>query len=154
MEEINSYNENDQEINETTGTTPINSKKRIKLLEVKEENKLKEYLLLYTNATDESIEVVKINLDGVEENKIKKINNNYYDIFDFSSNKNTLYIVGQINCPDEDDCAYNNNSLFLISDEDKVIEVKESDNKKIIIISIVSVLAIVVLVLLRKKLKK
>ena len=151
---INSYNENDQEINETTGTTPINSKKRIKLLEVKEENKLKEYLLLYTNATDESIEVVKINLDGVEENKIKKINNNYYDIYDFSSNKNTLYIVGQINCPDEDDCAYNNNSLFLISDEDKVIEVKESDNKNIIIISIVSVLAIVVLVLLRKKLKK
>ena len=39
-------------------------------------------------------------------------------------------------------------------DEDKVIEVKESDNKNIIIISIVSVLAIVVLVLLRKKLKK
>lgn len=151
---INSYNENDQEVNETTGTTPINSKKRIKLLEVKEENKLKEYLLLYTNATDESIEVVKINLDGVEENKIKKINNNYYDIFDFSSNKNTLYIVGQINCPDEDDCVYNNNSLFLISDEDKVIEVKESDNKNVIIISIVSVLVIVVLVLLRKKLKK
>ena len=120
----------------------------------KELNKLKEYLLLYTNATDESIEIVKINLDGVEKNKIKKINNNYYDIYDFSSNKNTLYIVGQINCPEEDDCDYNNNSLFLISDEDKVIEVKESDNKNIIIISIVSVLAIVVLVLLRKKLKK
>lgn len=151
---INSYNENDEEINDTTGTTPINSKKRIKLLEVKEENKLKEYLLLYTNATDESIEVVKINLDGVEENKIKKINNNYYDIYDFNSNKNTLYIVGQINCPDEDDCVYNNNSLFLISDEDKVIEVKESDNKNVITISIISVLVIVILVLLRKKLKK
>ena len=56
-------------------------------------------------------------------------------------------------------CKYSLKSVkmvlkFLISDEDKVIEVKESDNKNIIIISIVSVLAIVVLVLLRKKLKK
>ena len=65
--------------------------------------------------------------------------------------QNTLYVVGQINCTEEDACDYNKNSLLLISSEDKVIEVKDNDSKNILIVIGVFILLIVGTVFLKKK---
>ena len=151
---INIYNSSLEEKNDSIGTTAIAKDKVLKLFPIKDDNnKIKEYLLLYINDNDSSIEIVKINMDGEEESKIKKINNSYYDITNFNACNDILYIIGQINCPKDDDCEYNNNSLFLISDQDKVIEVKQSDNN-IIIGTCVFVGLIVLLVVLRRIFKK
>ena len=151
---INIYNSSLEEKNDSIGTTAIAKDKVLKLFPIKDDNnKIKEYLLLYINDNDSSIEIVKINMDGEEESKIKKINNSYYDITNFNACNDILYIIGQINCPKDDDCEYNNNSLFLISDQDKVIEVKQSDNN-IIIGTCVFVGLIVLLVVLRRTFKK
>ena len=64
-----------------------------------------------------------------------------------------LYLVGQINCPKDDDCEYNTNSLFIISDEDKVIEVKDNDSKTILIVLIVFIITIISITWLRRKKK-
>lgn len=151
---INIYNSSLEEKNDSIGTTAIAKDKVLKLFPIKDDNKIKEYLLLYINDNDSSIEIVKINMDGEEESKIKKINNSYYDITNFNACNDILYIIGQINCPKDDDCEYNNNSLFLISDQDKVIEVKQSDNNNIIIGTCVFVGLIVLLVVLRRTFKK
>ena len=152
---INIYNSSLEEKNDSIGTTAIAKDKVLKLFPIKDDNnKIKEYLLLYINDNDSSIEIVKINMDGEEESKIKKINNSYYDITNFNACNDILYIIGQINCPEDDDCEYNNNSLFLISDQDKVIEVKQSDNNNIIIGTCVFVGLIVLLVVLRRIFKK
>lgn len=152
---INIYNSSLEEKNDSIGTTAIAKDKVLKLFPIKDDNnKIKEYLLLYINDNDSSIEIVKINIDGEEESKIKKINNSYYDITNFNACNDILYIIGQINCPKDDDCEYNNNSLFLISDQDKVIEVKQSDNNNIIIGTCVFVGLIVLLVVLRRTFKK
>lgn len=151
---INIYNSSLEEKNDSIGTTAIAKDKVLKLFPIKDDNKIKEYLLLYINDNDSSIEIVKINMDGEEESKIKKINNSYYDITNFNACNDILYIIGQINCPEDDDCEYNNNSLFLISDQDKVIEVKQSDNNNIIIGTCVFVGLIVLLVVLRRTFKK
>ena len=151
---INIYNSSLEEKNDSIGTTAIAKDKVLKLFPIKDDNKIKEYLLLYINDNDSSIEIVKINMDGEEESKIKKINNSYYDITNFNASNGILYIIGQINCPEDDDCEYNNNSLFLISDQDKVIEVKQSDNNNIIIGTCVFVGLIVLLVVLRRIFKK
>ncbi len=151
---INIYNSSLEEKNDSIGTTAIAKDKVLKLFPIKDDNKIKEYLLLYINDNDSSIEIVKINMDGEEESKIKKINNSYYDITNFNASNGILYIIGQINCPKDDDCEYNNNSLFLISDQDKVIEVKQSDNNNIIIGTCVFVGLIVLLVVLRRTFKK
>ena len=151
---INIYNSSLEEKNDSIGTTAIAKDKVLKLFPIKDDNKIKEYLLLYINDNDSSIEIVKINMDGEEESKIKKINNSYYDITNFNASNGILYIIGQINCPKDDDCEYNNNSLFLISDQDKVIEVKQSDNNNIIIGTCVFVGLIVLLVVLRRIFKK
>ena len=151
---INTYNSELEEVNDSVGSTPIAKDKVLKLLPVIEDNKIKEYLLLYINDVDSSIEVIKINMDGLENSKIKKINNTYYNISNFNTNNNILYIIGQINCPEDDDCDYNNNSLFLISDQDKVIEVKQSDNRNIIIGTCIFVGLIILLIVLVRKYKK
>ncbi len=148
------FNEDGEETNETVGNTPINLEKTLKLVPIIKENKLEKYLLLYTNDLDSSIEVVEINNQGVETKKIKKINNDYYNILNFASEGETLYIIGQIKCPEEDNCDYNDNSLLIISDEDKVIEVKESDNTSIIIASSIFIGLVVILVILKKSKKK
>ncbi len=148
------FNEEGEETNETVGNTPINLEKTLKLVPIIKENKLEKYLLLYTNDLDSSIEVVEINNQGVETKKIKKINNDYYNILNFASEDETLYIIGQIKCPEEDNCDYNDNSLLIISDEDKVIEVKESDNTSIIIASSIFIGLVVILVILKKFMKK
>lgn len=148
-----SFNEACEESNETLGNTPINIEKTLKLVPIVKDNKLEKYFLLYTNDLDSSIEVVEINDQGIETKKVKKINNDYYNILNFASEGETLYIIGQIKCPEEDNCDYNDNSLLIISDEDKVIEVKESDNKNIIIASSIF-LGLIVLLIILKKLKK
>lgn len=151
---INIYNSSLEEKNDSIGTTAIAKDKVLKLFPIKDDNKIKEYLLLYINDNDSSIEIVKINMDGEEESKIKKINNSYYDITNFNASNGILYIIGQINCPEDDDCEYNNNSLFLISDQDKVIEVKQSDNKNIIIGTCIFVGLIILLIVLVRMYKK
>ena len=99
------------------------------------------------------MEIVKIDLDGNITEKIKKIKNEYYDINSFNNRDRTIYFVGQINCPEDDNCDYDSNSLFLISDEDKVIEVESDTNTNIIVfcIGVVALAAIIVLIKQRKK---
>ena len=107
------------------------------------------------NRKEAKTEVVQIDTDGTINKKIKKINNDYYDINNFYFKDDIIYLIGQINCPKDDTCEYDNNSLFLVSDEDKVIEVKENDSTTILIIItiIVSVLMSGIYLKKRKKSK-
>lgn len=137
---IINYNQNDEEEWEIFGDVSIDTNEKIKLFSVEKNNEIKKYFLLYVNNIDSSEEVIKIDSEGSVNEKIKKINNEYYTISNFLVNNKTLYFVGQIKCPKDDSCDYNNNSLFLISDEDKVIEVKDKDSKNIIVILIVIII--------------
>ena len=76
---------------------------------------------------------------------------NYYDIKDFYIKKDRLYFVGQINCPKDDNCEYDANSLFLVSDEDKVIEVEDKDSTSIL--AVIGFLILIPIVILLKKKK-
>lgn len=148
------YNKDNQEEWETIGNTPVNDEKSIELQPLIENKKVTSYLIMTTNDSDLSIEITKIKLDGVIENKIKKINNEYYKINKFISYNDILYFVGQISCPEDDNCDYDMKSLLLISTEDKVIEVKEEDNKAIIVIAVSILIFSVLLYILRKYQKK
>ena len=140
---------------ETVGNTAIREENKIKLISSLNKNdEITGYLLLYINNEDNSLEVVKISSDGLIGKKIKKIINDYYFINDFQMKNNTLYFTGYITCPEDDDCGYDTHSLFLISDEDKVIEVKEDDNQKILIVGVAFILLIMATVIIRKKKKK
>lgn len=143
---------NNEEVWETIGETPTSKDGELILLPIKE-GKIKEYFLLYKNELDSSYEVIKINLDGEVLKKVKKISNNYYDIENFYSNGSTIYFIGQINCPDDDGCEYDSNSLYLVSDEDKVIEVKD-DRSIIIVFSVIFIVLSSIIVVIRKKIKK
>ena len=142
------YDQKGNILSETIGEEAVNENERIILLTIGEE-----YYILYRNEIDSSYEVVKIDKDGIEQKKIKKINNNYYMFNDYSMIENTLYFVGQINCPEKDNCDYRQNNLFLISDEDKVIEVKDKDSKSILIGISILIILLVGLVLIKKKRK-
>ena len=109
------------------------------------------YLLLYKNSYDNSYEVVKVTEDGLLKKKVKKLHNDYYKFHSFLARKDILYFVGQMNCPEDDFCDYDKNSLFLISDEDKVIEVKEKDNNNILIGTGILFILIVGLIIFKKK---
>ena len=141
---IINYNSNSEENWEVIGNNSVNPDKDMYLY------KLDDYLLLYSNDDDSSTEIVKISTDGVIGEKIKKINNEYYDMNSFLSVNNVLYIVGKIICPEEDNCGYDTNSLLLISTEDKVIEVKETDSGNVLFVSLTIVILIIVLILFRK----
>ena len=143
---------NNEEVWETIGETPTSKDGELILLPIKE-GKIKEYFLLYKNELDSSYEVIKINLDGEVLKKVKKISNNYYDIENFYSKGSTIYFIGQINCPDDDGCEYDSNSLYLVSDEDKVIEVKD-DRNIIIVFSVIFIVLSSIIVVIRKKIKK
>ena len=134
---------NSEEVWETIGTTSASKEDVVKLLPIYEDNKIKEYFLLYKNEVDSSYEVVKINLDGEVLNKVKKINNNYYIFKNFYTEGSTIYFIGQIDCPEDESCEYDNNSLYLVSDEDKVIEVQDNDSKSIIVV-VLAIMAIIV----------
>lgn len=146
-----SINDNTEEW-ETIGNIPVNDEKLLEMQTLAEEEKA--YLIMYINDNDDSIEITRINTSGEIENKIKKINNDYYSINKFLFSNDILYFVGQITCPDDDNCDYNMKSLLLISTEDKVIEVEEEDNTAIFIIMGSIVLFIVLLYVLRKIQKK
>lgn len=142
------YNINNEEVWETVGNVPIAKDKAVKLL-----NNHNEYLIMYTNANDNSDEIVKVDFEGLIKNKVKKIKNEYYDITSFSTYNNTIYFIGQIKCPEDDNCDYDANSLFLISDQDKVIEVQEKEASSISIVTVLFVIAVILVVAVRKKSK-
>lgn len=149
---LEKYNLNEEKEWETIGNVPVDSSIAPSLKTIYSEDTISEYLMMYRN-DDQSMEIVKIDLDGNITEKIKKIKNEYYDINSFNNRDRTIYFVGQINCPEDDNCDYDSNSLFLISDEDKVIEVESDTNTNIIVfcIGVVALAAIIVLIKQRKK---
>ncbi len=96
------YDSENKELWETIGDIPISEKGSLKLLTDSKDGKITEYLLLYQNLTDSSIEVIKFDQDGIFTNKIKKISNEYYTITDFQSAKDVLYFIGYLSCPEDD----------------------------------------------------
>ena len=127
------YNTNYEEEWETVGDIPINNDGVLELYPVYSKDQIKEYLMMSTNSSDSSVEITRIDLEGNIKNKVKKIKNDYYNISSFIFDNKTLYLIGEIKCQEDDICEYETNSLLLISDEDKVIEVKETDNSKVFI---------------------
>ena len=148
------YNEELKEDWETFGNTSVDTESLLQLQVICDLENCREYQLLYTNGEDSSIEIIRIGLDGVIHNKIKKLKNNYYHINSFVSEDNILYFIGQINCPEDDNCDYDTNSLFLVSNEDKVIEVKDNDSRNILFLLAFFFVIAVMLILKRKKKKK
>ena len=145
------YNLENTEEWESIGEFPIDEKKSVNLLSQKINEEIESYYLQYTNPIDSSLEVIELDSTGLFQKKVKKISANYYVIENFLLDKNILYFVGQINCMTDDACDYNSNSLFLISDEDKVIEVKDSDSKNILITAAFIVVGIVGLIYIKRK---
>lgn len=146
------YNENLEEEWESIGNVPVEKEKELILLHQEKNNEIKDYTLYYTNSTDNSLELIRLDTEGLVIKKIKKIHNEYYDVENIKIDGNTIYIVGQINCPEDDNCDYDRNALLLISDEDKVIEVEDSDSKNIFgILGVITVLIIIGIVFRRKK---
>ena len=143
---IKKYNQEFEEEWEYFGTISIDKNKSISL----KETSLDKYFLLYTT-TSNSIEVVTIEKEGTLINKIKKIKNDYYTVENFNIKKNTLYLIGQINCPEDDNCEYDKNSLYLVSDEDKVIEVKEEDSNNALLFVSILIVVIIIIVTIRNK---
>ena len=82
---------------------------------------------------DNSKEVIVLNQDGTYSQKIKKINNNYYSFNNLYVKGKNLYFVGEIHCAAEDDCQNDTSSLFLVGDEEKVIEVEDNTSTGILI---------------------
>ena len=146
------YNSSDNiEQWETIGNIPVNDEKVLQMQSLKENENA--YLIMYINDNDNSIEITRVNTSGEIENKIKKINNDYYLINRFLYSNDILYFVGQITCPDDDNCDYDMKSLFLVSTEDKVIEVEEEDTAIFIVMGAIIVF-IILLYILRKIQKK
>ena len=146
------YNSNNEEEWETISNTPTSNKKPLQMQVVRNNNEVKEYLIMSTNSTDSSYEITRIGKDGIIKNKVKKIVNEYYDIKSFLFEDEVLYFIGQVNCPEDDNCDYDMKSLFLISTEEKVIEVKEQDNNIILTITGV-IISIIILIYLIKTIK-
>ncbi len=137
---------------EVIGNTPVDATKKILLLPEEKENEIEKYFLFYRNESDQTTEVLKLNLEGLLEKKIKKIKSDYYDFESLMVQNDILYLVGQIHCPEEDECDYDENSLFLISDEDVVIEVPDKDSKDFLIITgIIIIIACIGIAIKRKK---
>ena len=134
---------------ETIGNIPISKNNEVKLI-----NNHNEYLIMYTNENDKSNEIVKIDFEGNIKNKVKKIKNDYYNITNFNTYNNTIYFIGQITCPEDETCDYDSNSLFIISDQDKVIEVQQKEASSISLVTILSIVAIVLIIIVRKKTKE
>lgn len=146
---IKLFDINNAENWEIIGDIPVSKNKNI-LYRNEEKTNQSNYYFYYGNSSDNSLEVIKVNEEGIIEKKVKKIMTNYYDIKDFYIKKDKLYFVGQINCPEDDNCEYDANSLFLVSDEDKVIEVEDKDSTSILVV-IGLLILIPILILLKKK---
>lgn len=126
---LSKYNNLGEEVWESIGNIPLDKESDIVLKTINNN-----YIVLYKNI-DKSYEVIKLDEEGLLQNKIKKINNGYYDFINYSisSKEKTLYFVGKMKCPEDEKCDYNNKSLFLISTEDKVIEVEDSTSTNILL---------------------
>lgn len=148
-----SYDLNGNELWETIGDIPTSTEGPIKLLSNFKDEKTIEYLLFYKNSADGSFEVIKFDHDGTFQSKIKKISNEYYNIADFQLTKDVLYFIGYISCPEDEICNYNTDSLFLISTEDKVIEVKDNDSGRILLASAAVILLAGTLVIFKRRKK-
>ena len=152
---LEKYNLNEEKEWETIGDVATNPNSNLTLKEIIIDDKISEYLMMYRN-DDTSFEIVKVDLDGNIIEKIKKIKNEYYSINNFNNKDRTIYFVGQINCPEDDTCEYDSTSLFLISDEEKVIEVETDTNINIVVLcmGIVALAAIILLIRRRKVIDK
>ena len=150
---LSKYNNQNEEEWESFGTIPLQEDSNLVLKSVVNKDKY-EYFIFYKNI-DNSFEVVTLDDEGLLKKKIKKINNNYYNFTSFHLNKNKkhMYFIGQINCLEDESCEYDNNSLFLISDEDKVIEVQDSVSYNTIIICLLFIVLIGVGIFYTKKKK-
>lgn len=139
------YNINNEIEWETYGDVPVIDN-IISLLSLDDE-----YYLLYNNSIDNSIQVVKFDKNGMFLKKLKKINSDYYRMENFLTYKNVLYFIGQVNCLDDLNCVNDKSSLFIISDVDKVIEVKDKDSKNIIIVFVVLIVGVILTSFIRNK---
>lgn len=145
------YNNEDEVEWETIGVITANTNRPIKLQTTTEDN-IEKYLVMTTNDLDQTLEITKISNEGIIESKVKKINNSYYDIQSFLFDNNNIHFIGQLKCPEDDNCAYKKKALYLISDEDKVIEVKDNDSKIILIaISIILVIGTITIPIVKRK---
>ena len=135
---LSKYNNLGEEVWESIGNIPLDKDSDIVLKTINNN-----YIVLYKNV-DKSYEVIKLDEEGLLQNKIKKINNGYYDFINYSISlkEKTLYFVGRMKCPEDEKCDYENNSLFLISTEDKVIEVEDTTSANIL----VGILVIIILI--------
>lgn len=145
------YSNDDTEEWETVGDIDLDSKGKVIVNPERNEEKITGYNLLCTNKENFSSHVVKIDEEGNIKRKIKKITNEYYDIEDFIINKDTIYFVGQIICPENDNCEYDTNSLFLVSDEDKVIEVEDKQSANVLIFICAFIIGCVSIAFYRRK---
>ena len=127
------YSSLDTEEWETIGDVILDDDGKVVVNPIIVEDEIKGYHLLCTNKKDASTYVIRIDADGIIKKKIKKITNEYYDMEDFLIHNDVIYFVGQIICPEDDNCEYDTNSLFLVSDEDKVIEVKDNQSANVLI---------------------
>ena len=141
------YNQDGNMEWESVGNIPIDPEKPIVLREYNGN-----YYLLYENG-DSSKEVILLDQEGIYKEKIKKINNNYYTFNNFYVKGKTLYIVGQIRCGEDDDCNYKTNSLFLVSGEEKVIEVEDNASTGILICAGLLVVLTGFLIVIKKRRK-
>lgn len=139
---------------ESIGETPTLKNSKIKMLPVFKDNLIKEYLMMVQSNDNISTEIINTDEEGTFLKKIKKITTEYYDIESFNVRDNTIFIAGQINCPKDDTCDYDTNSLFLVSDEDKVIEVEDKASKNILLVITIIVLLGILVPFIRNKRKK
>jgi hypothetical protein len=147
------YSSDNTEEWETIGDVILDDNGKVVVNPIINENKIEGYHLLCTNEEDASTYVIKIDEEGNIKKKIKKITNEYYDIEDFLIHKDVIYFVGQIICPEDDNCEYDTNSLFLVSDEDKVIEVKDNQSANVLIFIGVFIIGCFGISFLRKRKK-
>ncbi len=143
---LTKYRNDYEEVWDIVGNQPVSDKERV-FLQVIEDG----FYIGYRNNSDQTYEVIELNNEGLYKKKVKKIRNNYYYFEDFITHNDTIYFVGKMNCPDEDNCDYTHKSLFLQSDEEKVIEVEQEDNSKIILLSILLLLFLGMVFIRRKK---
>lgn len=138
---IINYNTNGEEIWESIGSVGLKENTNV-ILHSRKKKHISNYFLLYKNI-DNSNEIIRLDNEGLLEKKIKKINNDYYNFISFIvDNNEKVYFVGQMKCPEDEKCDYETNSLLLISDEDKVIEVQDSTSTSIL----VSIFVILILI--------
>ena len=145
---VMNYNIKDEEVWETIGNTPVDKDSILKIQYIDNE-----YYILSTNLSDKSIEVMRMTQEGFLEEKVKKLKNDYYEIYNFLYDQDGLFFVGQINCPEDDNCDYDANSLFLACTEDKVIEVEDNDSKYILMIAVAIIILMVGIYFIYKKRK-